>query len=143
MISRSCMVLVAVASALFGLLGCGGSSSRNCGYYFQVTVTPQTATLDHMAASPANQIQFVGVGRATAPTGCPTPTDLERLEYATWSNPDPDDIQISSARDETNGTAVCLGQTKGPVTLAGTFTPITEAGTSTDTSVNTVTLTCR
>jgi hypothetical protein len=72
MMSRSCMVLVAVTSALLGLQGCGGSSSKNCGYYFQVTVTPQSATLDHMAANPDNQIQFVGVGRATAPEGCPS-----------------------------------------------------------------------
>lgn len=119
---------------------------QNCNeYYFVLTVTPTSATVDHKAKSPLNQVQFIGTGRATAAPGCPRPA-LARLEYAAWSNPDPTDIQISSANDSTNGTAVCVNATNGAVTLNGTFAPVTPkgpAGSGTDTTVKSVTLACQ
>lgn len=58
-------------------------------------------------------------------------------EYATWSNPDPAAIQISSADDLTNGTAVCKAPTDGPVTLTGTFSQMVSGP-----ATKTVQLTC-
>lgn len=147
--SRWCFLLsgILISCCYVPLLGCGGTSiKQDCGIYWILTVTPSSATVDHNAKSPLNQVQFVGVARATAPPGCPRPADLERLEYASWSNPDPTDIQISSANDSTNGTAICLNATHGPVTLTGTFAPITvngPAGGGTDKTVKSVTLTCQ
>jgi len=128
--------------------GCGASTpSVSCSYAYNVVVSPVNGSADHMALAPGNQIQFEGVGYGTAsPSSCPAPTDLRRLEYAAWLNPDTADIQISSANDATNGTAICLNATKGAVTLTGTFAPITAtgpAGSGTDTSVKSVTLTCQ
>lgn len=56
-----------------GLVGCGSSAQQqqSCPVSYPVTVTPSSATLDHMATGPGNQIQFVGVGVATSPEGCP------------------------------------------------------------------------
>jgi hypothetical protein len=131
-------------SIAFGCIGCGSSSPQlACPVTYPVIVTPSTVTLDHMASGSENQVQFVGVGIASSPAGCPQRTDLKRLEYASWSNPDEKNIQINSSRDQTNGVATCLGATTGPVTLTGAFTPITIGAPSTDVSTATVTLTCK
>lgn len=137
-------VAITLSLTLFAstiLPGCG-TSSTPCSVSYVLTVRPQTAVVDHLAASPNNQVQFVGTAQATAPAGCPVPS-LGYLEYASWSNPDTTNIEISSARDQTNGTATCKGTTNGAVVLTGTFTPITVGTTSTETSVATVSLTCR
>jgi len=44
------------------------------------------------------------------------------LVYASWSNPDPLDVTVSSAADFTNGLATCKNTTAGPVTLTATAT---------------------
>jgi len=67
-----------------------------------------------------DDVQFAGIAYPTAPAGCPIP-QWEDLDYGVWSNPEPNEIQISSADDSTNGTAVCVAPTNGPVTLTGTF----------------------
>jgi hypothetical protein len=142
MVSLTCLLALAAC-----LGGCGGASMSDCGgYFFVVTVTPTSAVVNHLASPPKNQIQFHATGRATAPPGCGFPADLEVVEYAAWSNPDSKDIQISSANDSTNGTAVCLNATNGSVTLTGTFSPSSPdypAGSGQDKSVKTVTLTCQ
>ncbi len=68
--------------------------------------------------------------------GCAVPTWIA-IVYGTWSNPDPTDIQISSAIDNTNGTAVCKAATNGAVTLTGTFNQLVPAPVT-----KTVQLTC-
>jgi hypothetical protein len=88
-----------------------------------LSVTPNVATTSHSAAFPTNQVQFEGVVRLTAPQGCPVP-NVALQDYAAWTNPDPINIQISSANDATNGTAVCKGPTNGAVTLTGTFAAV-------------------
>jgi hypothetical protein len=126
------------------LIGCGsGAPQQSCSITYPIIVTPASATLDHVATRSGNQVQFVGIGIATSPAGCPQPTDLKRLEYASWNNPDTVNIQISSALNQTNGTASCLGATNGPVTLTGTFAPITIGAASPDTAIASVTLTCK
>lgn len=96
----------------------------DCELGTQVTVSPTSATANHAAASPGNQAQFVGRGSYVVLTpgkSCGIPA-IVWSPYGTWSNPDPTAIQISSANDSTNGTAVCSAATNGPVTLTGTFT---------------------
>ncbi|MGA9063208.1 MAG: hypothetical protein WB341_16295 [Terracidiphilus sp.] len=111
--------------ALAFVCGCGGNGTvgDNCNLSTEITVAPTSATVNHAAAPPANQVQFVGSAAPTAPPGCPIPAWVA-IVYGTWSNPDPDDIQISSVDNSTNGTAVCLAPTNGAVTLTGSFTQI-------------------
>jgi hypothetical protein len=115
--------IVGLFTALLLLSGCSGNPAMTCSLTVEVQVSPTTATVDHAAAPPGNQVQFVGYARPTAPPGCAVPQWIA-IDYATWSNPDPTDIQISSASDSTNGTAICKSPTNGPVPLTGTFTQL-------------------
>ena len=124
-------VLAGLLAALAADCGCGGKSTLSCVVSVTVSVSPMTAVINHAVAPPGNQIQFVAMAAPTAPAGCAVPQWIARV-YGTWSNPDPTAIQISSANDNTNGTAVCKAATNGAVTLTGTFTqlvpaPVTEA----------------
>lgn len=132
------LVLLSLAS------GCGVSPAAQnpCAISFPLVVTPLSATADHMAAPPGNQAQFTGTARATAAPGCPVPA-LAMREYATWTNPDPTDITISSATDSANGTATCKSATSGPVTLTGLFSPQVVSGPAPATTEASVTLTCK
>jgi hypothetical protein len=133
--------LAGLLSAIPAVIGCGGNGAIavKCSLDTVITVSPPSATVNHAAAPPGNQVQFVAVGRYAAPPGsdCAVPA-LAWLAYGTWSNPDPTAIQISSANDSTNGTAVCLAPTNGPVTLTGSF-PI---GANPPAAVQSVQLTC-
>ncbi len=134
------LILLSTAS------GCGAGPSASCGVVYPLGVRPTSATADHNASPPGNQVQFVGSAAATPTSpGCPVPA-LAQLEWAAWGNPDPKDISISSAADATNGTAVCKGATDGAVTLTGLFSPEavgTAPGSGTDTQTATVTLLCK
>ncbi len=124
-------------AALLVLCGCGGNT---CSSGWEIQISPTSAAVNHSAAPPHNQTQFIAIAAPIAQAGCAIPQIVAR-EYATWSNPDPAAIQISSADDLTNGTAVCNAPTNGPVTLTGTFTqmvPPTVSGPAT----KTVQLTC-
>jgi hypothetical protein len=103
------------------ICGCGGNSQISCDDPVVITVSPTSATVSHAAAPPANQVQFIAIGRYGAQPGCGAPA-LAWIAYGAWSNPDPTDITISSANDSTNGTAECLAPTTGAVTLTGSFT---------------------
>ena len=105
-------------AALLILCGCGNPP---CNTTWGVEVSPTSATANHTAAPPGNQTQFIGVASPVARAGCAIPA-LAARQFATWSNPDPAAIQISSAFDTTNGLAVCKAATNGAVTLTGTFT---------------------
>ena len=97
----------------------------SCNYSTVIGVSPTSATVNQAAAPPGNQVQFIAFAHETASgPGCAIPQS-EVLVYGTWSNPDPQDIQISSANDSTNGTAVCKAPTTGAVTLTVTFTQFT------------------
>lgn len=131
---RGAMVL----SVMAGLAGCG--TAPPCTVTYILTVTPQNGVADHTSAPPGNEVHYQGTVQAVpSRPSCPVPALIPVYpEYATWMNPDPADIQISSAKDPSNGTAVCLAATKGAVTLTGTF-PQGAAGSV----EKTVTLTCR
>jgi hypothetical protein len=103
--------------------GCGGeSATQKCELTIVTTVAPASATANHSAAPPGNQVQFVETDAPTAPAGCAVPAWIVR-DFPAWSNPDPIDITISSADDATNGAAVCKGATAGAVTLTSTMNP--------------------
>ncbi len=131
--------LAGLAAILALICGCAGNGTiGDCTLYAVITVTPSSATLNHAAAPPANQVQFIGTGGyAASGSHCAVPA-LSWIAYGTWTNPDPADIQISSAQNSTNGTAVCLAPTNGAVTLTGTF-PALEPSQSV---IQTVQLTC-
>ncbi len=116
-------LLVGSFSAAVAACGCGGNGTigGNCSLSTVIAVSPASATANHASAPPGNQVQFIGIGRYTAPPGCAVPA-LSWIAYATWLNSDPTNIQISSASDSTNGTAVCKAATNGAETLTGTFT---------------------
>ncbi len=116
--------------------GCGGNSGMTCNLTWELQMSPTSATVNHSAPPPGNQTQFVAIAAPTAHAGCGVPQVVAR-EYATWSNPDPAAIQISSADDLTNGTAVCKAPTDGPVTLTGTFSQMVSGP-----ATKTVQLTC-
>jgi hypothetical protein len=136
-----------IAVAMLPLCGCAASvgTTVSCNNTWTLTVSPNVATTSHSAQAPANQVQFTGIYHPVAVAGCPVPT-VEELEYASWTDPDTIDIQISSANDATNGTAVCKGPTNGAVTLTGVFSPILvngPAGGGTPQTTETVQLTCQ
>ncbi len=123
--------------AVTALCGCGGTPVTKCDETVVITVNPTSATVSHSAAPPANQVQFIGEGSyAASGEHCAVPA-LAWIAYGTWSNPDPTDITISSANDNTNGTAVCKAATNGAVPLTGTFTQLISSPVT-----KTVQLTC-
>lgn len=105
---------------LSGCAAVNSSGSTSCTAGFAFNASPATATANHTAAAPGNQQKFNAIISPTvSPAGCPLPA-YEVLVSPTWTNPDPLDISISSAQDETNGTATCNSSTSGAVTLTAT-----------------------
>ncbi len=131
--------LLVLAGCSVLLTGCGAVTDP-CSYSTVLTVSPTTATADHMAAAPGNQQQFVSgtseVAKGSSTTGCAVPAVIA-VAHPVWTNPDPQAITISSANDATNGTAVCTAATSGPVTLTAT------TGSGTTVLTSTVSLTCK
>jgi hypothetical protein len=119
---------VSLAAGFTGLFsGCAGGmsgnnnpGSQNQGCSAYMAIGPASGTADHAAMSPGNQVQFQAYSGESCTNGA-TPA-VVALVYAGWSNPDPLDVQISSAADMTNGLATCKNTTAGPVTLTATAT---------------------
>jgi hypothetical protein len=120
--------LIAISVCVLFLAGCGVAPNpgAQCDTSLQLRVTPAAATADHMAAPPGNQVVFGSVEGDGIVSGCPI-NNVLRLARPIWTNPAPLDITISSAQDPTNGTAVCLTATNGPVTLTATDTTVKPA----------------
>jgi hypothetical protein len=120
--------MLALSGCALLLAGCGAAPnpSPQCVPILQLRVTPAAATADHMAAPPGNQVQFSSVEGDGIVAGCPI-NNVLRLAQPVWTNPAPLDITISSAQDATNGTAVCLSSTSGPVTLTATDSTVKPA----------------
>jgi hypothetical protein len=114
------LVLLLLAS---GLAGCGGTTTPKCGDIVQITVTPETATVDHTAAPPANSQQFRAFD--VPPAGC-SPR-ISSLSSATWSVSDPVNVSVSNVVGPTYGVATCKAATAGAVTLTAVV-PATAGG---------------
>jgi hypothetical protein len=121
-----------LAAALV-LAGCG--NHQDCALT-ALTVAPPSASADHIAAAPGNQIQFFA--GASSSKGCALAACMNCWGQ-TWSVSDPVNVSISNGVND-NGTATCLGTTNGPVTITAT-TQV--AGKSAHTLTATSTLTCR
>jgi hypothetical protein len=136
--------LAGLAAVLAGICGCTGNGmlGDDCNGSLVVAVNPSSATVNHAAAPPANQVQFIADEGYAAPAGghCAV-SAIAKIVPGTWANPDPQDIQISSANNSTNGTAVCLSPTNGAVTLTGTFST-TVVASQPQSSTQSVQLTC-
>ncbi len=109
--------LLAASSLL--LTGCA-AVAPNCTGTSTYTANPSSATLDHMAAPPANQQQFFAEAVTTYPEGChvPVPAVIPAPFYTTWTSSDPVNAPIDSTfGPTTDGVATCKGPTTVPVTL--------------------------
>jgi hypothetical protein len=121
---------------LIGLsAGCGGHSAPDCSVATALGVIPNTATADHLAATPGNKISFFGSD--ILPNGCipqpgPFRTDLK------WSVSDPANVSIGNTPNVDYGVATCINATPSPATVTATGT--NRLG---DTISGTATLTCK
>ena len=139
-----------VLLSILGITGCGVGPNPACIPKPYLTASPTSATADHAAAAPGNQVQFVTAqGEMFSSSSgqiCAVPTSLA-IVHPVWTNPQPQQISISSANDSTNGTAVCTAATNGPVTLTGTVNGALGQGTGGDIPATpltiTVQLTCK
>ena len=97
------------------LLSSCGTSVHDCTPTpLVVTVSPASATADHTAAPPANQVQFAAnVSGGTVPSGCAVPAVAMQLQ---WAVADTTDVSFGS----TNGLATCVNATSGTTTVTAT-----------------------
>jgi hypothetical protein len=122
------------------LCGCG-TNGNPCvtGNSFVVSPYSSTNVANHASAAPANQVRFVAASGVIvlSGSGCAVPNVMHTVPAA-WTTSDPKDVIISSASDDTNGTATCVNATDGPVTVTATapvgatvYTPKTASTTLT------------
>jgi hypothetical protein len=121
---RTLFLLCVVLTWVF-LASCGGYGN-SC--TVTADVTPATATADHSAVPPGNQMQFSI--KSTVTGNCPLVAD----QAGSWSTSDAVNTTISN-QAPTQGLATCLNATPNPVT-------ITETGTVRGHSITPATLTC-
>jgi hypothetical protein len=99
------------AVLLCGLLpGCGAVASNNpC--VITASVMPASATADHSATPPGNQVQFVAQGSATG--NCPLTPD----RIGSWATSDPANTTISN-QPPTAGLATCVHVAPIPASIS-------------------------
>jgi hypothetical protein len=122
--------------AVFGI-GCGGKSQVVDCTPLDLGISPQTATADHAAAAPGNQVSFIafnGLRPGCPPTPGPIRTDLK------WSVSDTVNTKIGNTLNVDYGVATCINATPSAVTVTATGT--NGAGTGTLIS-GSATLTCK
>jgi len=121
---------------IFGI-GCGGKSQVVDCTPLDLGISPQTATADHAAAAPGNQVSFIafdGLRPGCPPTPGPIRTDLK------WSVSDTVNTKIGNTLNVDYGVATCINATPSPVTVTATGT--NGAGTGALIS-GSATLTCK
>lgn len=96
------------------IAGCGGKSQVNCGVALQLGVIPQSATADHAAAAPGNQVSFVAAD--IPPAGCP-PTPGPLRNDVKWSVSDTVNTKIGNTLNVDYGVATCINATPSPVVV--------------------------
>jgi len=119
MIYRSFLLIALTSILLISNTGCGGHSQPDCSVVLALTVAPQTATADHLAASPGNKITFVGAND-TVPGCIPTPGPI-RLDL-NWSVSDTTNVTIGNTANVDYGVATCVHATPSPATVTATGT---------------------
>jgi hypothetical protein len=111
-------LLALLATCCLFLSGCAAMGTDACVGTTAYSVTPTTVTLDHMAAPPANQQQFIASSVTTYPKGCAIPAVIVSPYQTTWMSSDTVNAPIDSTFGQTtDGVATCKGATTVPVTL--------------------------
>ena len=109
------------------LFSCGGRTTVS-GSSCPITpfVVPSTATANHMAAPPGNEVQFSTSFKVNGPGICPL-----IVTAGSWTTSDAVNTSISN-QPATQGLATCLNATPSPATIGYTgeisgqpFTPAT------------------
>ena len=117
------LILFAVCS--LPLAGCAAPDCSNP-LTSTFSVTPTTATADHVAKPPGNQAQFRPQLKTTYPAGCLLPV-VRVIEDAIWTTSDSTNVQIDSTIGTTNGLATCAGTTDGTATITAKLPSATNA----------------
>ncbi len=121
--------------SLGALQGCGAGPNGGCtATTFSFAAAPADLSANppsHAAKSPGNQQKFNAYAGGLSGPGCATPQVIGPVQ-ATWSTSQPAVVQISNAKDQTNGLVTCVGATNGAATLSASFTQegITETATT-------------
>jgi hypothetical protein len=102
-----CLASVVLLSCALAI-ACGSSSNR-C--VISIALTPQSATADHNAIAPGNQVQFST--ESSVAGNCPMTPDY----VGVWSTSDPANTSISN-QAPTQGLATCLHATPMPATIS-------------------------
>lgn len=114
------MRFILLAAIAFVAAGCGGGTMNNpdCGVA-SVAVTPATATADHAAAPPGNQVVFQGKLVQKLNPGCPAITAPQT--GFNWATSDPTDVTLIPDQPVIGAaTAVCKNATPGAVAITAT-----------------------
>jgi len=98
---------------LCGLMATCGGASDTC--VITTAITPTSATADHSAAAPGNEVQFVL--SSSVKGNCPMVPD----RLGVWSTSDPVNTTISN-QAPTQGLATCLNATSTPATISNSGT---------------------
>jgi hypothetical protein len=132
-------IFLAIITVVAGLSGCGGNSTPDC-TVTALNLSPTAGTADHAAASPGNQVQFLGFDTLNRlPSGCFTVavTQAARLDLK-WTVSDATNVTIGNTQNVDYGVATCVNAASGPVTVTATGTNAKGA-----TITGTATLTCK
>jgi len=133
-------IFLTTMAMLAALTGCGGHSSTPDCTVNSFNISPATATADHLAAPPGNQVQFFGFDAInTLPPGCSTVavTQAARIDLK-WVVSDPVNVAIGNTQGVDYGLATCNNATAGAVTITATGPNARNA-----TIAGTATLTCK
>jgi hypothetical protein len=125
---KSCVLFLCATVLSVVATGCGGSASDRC--TITANVSPASASADHNAGPPGNQVQFSTTSSTTG--NCPLAPDT----LGSWSTSDPVNTRISNQAG-TNGLATCIGATTTPAMISNSGTVRSDKG------YTTATLTCR
>ena len=131
---RTFVGVICVVS-LGALQGCGAGVNGGCtptAFSFAAGPADLSASPpSHAAKAPGNQQKFNAYAGALSGPGCATPQVMGPVQ-ATWTTSQPAVVQISSAKDATNGLVTCVGATNGAATLTASYTQdgITETATT-------------
>ena len=98
---------------LCGLMATCGGASDNC--VITTAITPTSATADHNAAAPGNEVQFAL--SSSVKGNCPLVPD----RLGVWSTSDPVNTTISN-QAPTQGLATCLNATPTSATITNSGT---------------------
>lgn len=105
---------VLLSLAFVSTIGCGGTSSPDCGP-IGLNVAPPSATVDHAAVAPGNSQTFTASFKFNN-VGCPAVTAA--LVNSNWTVSDPS-VHLSASQ-AAQVTATCTAAVASPVTITAT-----------------------